>query len=207
MRLVVFYIISIFSLQQIHAQKRIEKQLDATDISTVVISGNTMFKINLNAKPADKVNLRLTVEGENNEQIVLKTYKNQDTLFVGSAYQPIFNVPDDKLSAHKKISIELDMVVPEHLNINIKSDIASVQIQGIYNTIFSELVNGNFKALNFSSDLLVNTIHGNMHIETNNAELNLHTKNGTIDHDELDSGKQQISLNSINGNIRVIKTQ
>lgn len=206
MRLV-FLIILSFSFQHNYAQKLIEKEFSAIDISTIVISGNTMFKINLHTKPSNQVNLRLSVEGENNEQIVLQAYTSHDTLFVGSAYQPLFNVPDDKLSAHKKISIELDLALPEHLDISVKSDIASVEIKGVYNTIFSELINGNFKATEFSSNILVNTVHGNMHVETNNAVLNLNTKNGKIYQEQLDFGNQQISLNSINGNIRVIKTQ
>lgn len=207
MRIVVLYIIFIISIQPIKAQKIIEKEIDASGISTIVVSGNSMFKIDLNTKPINQVHLTLKVEGENNEQIVLKTSRKQDTIFIGSGYQPLFNVPDDKLSAHKKISIELDMIIPENFDVTVKSDIGSVLIKGIYKSIFSELVNGDFKALNFSSNLLVNTIHGNIYIETNKSELSITTKNGSMYQEQLDFGKQQISLNSINGDIRVIKTQ
>lgn len=207
MRLVTLYIIFFISFQSIKAQKIIEKEMDVIDISTIVISGNTIFNINLGTKPINQIYLTLNVEGENNEQIVLKATREHDTVFVDSDYQPLFNVPDDKLSAHKKISIELNMIVPEDIDIIVKSDIGSVQVQGIYKSIFAELVSGNFKAYDFSSDLLVNTIHGNIYVETNNAKLHLNTKKGKIYQESLDSGKQQISLNSINGNIRVIKTQ
>ena len=208
MRLVVFYIIYIISNQIISAQKIIEKELYASDISTIIVSGNTMFNISMNTKPINKVNLVLAIEGENNEQIVLKTIRKQDTIFISSEYQPLFNVPDDKLSAHKKISIELNMIVPENIDVSVKSDIGSVQIKGIYKSVFSELVNGNFKAFNVSSNLLViNTLHGNIYVETNTAIVDISTKNGEVHKEQLDFGKQRISLNSINGDIRVIKTQ
>lgn len=183
------------------------KQYDDSHLSTVSISGNTLFKISISTKKEKKIDLLLQVEGEHNEQVVLQSYSRQDTLFVESTYQPLFVNPDDKLSAHKKISIELTVFVPEQFNISITSNIASVFSKGSYNNFISELLNGNFTASNFSGDLLVNTIHGNINVETDFAQLKLQTKNGTIIQEIINSGSNQISLHSINGNIMVTKTQ
>jgi len=189
------------------AQKEIQKQLDGSEISTIAISGNTMFKVFISTKKSESIRLTLQVEGENNEQVILQSYSNQDTLFVGSSYQPLFTPPDDKLSAHKKISIELTMEIPEDLNVTITSDIASVFATGKYNFFMAELLNGHFKAASISGDLIVNTLHGNITVETNRAELELHSKNGEVAHEKIDAGSKHVSLNSINGNISVIKTQ
>ena len=192
---------------QILAQKEIVKQFDASGISTLAISGNTMFKIDISTKKVKDINLGLQVEGENNEHVLLKTYSKRDTLFVQSVYQPLFVQPDDKLSAHKKISIELTIVVPEHLNITITSDIASVFAKGTYNNFIAELLNGHFTAIGFSGDLLVNTIHGNISVETQATQLKLQTKNGVIKQEDISAGENSMSLNSINGNISVTKTR
>lgn len=189
------------------AQKQIMKQFDGSQLSTVSISGNTMFKISISTKKENNINLILQVRGENNEQVVLQTHIKRDTLFVESAYQPLFIKPDDKLSAHKKISIELTIFVPEQFNIGITSDIASVYATGNYNYFMTELLNGHFTATGFSGVLLVNTIHGNISLETDAAQLKLQTKNGIIQQEKISIGKNSISLHSINGNISVTKTQ
>lgn len=189
------------------AQKQIMKQFDGSQLSTVSISGNTIFKISITTKKEKDIKLILQVDGENNEQVVLQTHIRRDTLFVESTYQPLFIKPDDKLSAHKKISIELTIFVPEHFNISITSDIASVNATGNYNYFMTELLNGHFTATGFFTDLLVNTIHGNISLETDAAQLKLQSKNGTITQDKIDHGRSQISLHSINGNIMVTKAQ
>jgi hypothetical protein len=189
------------------AQKQIMKQFDDSQLSTVSISGTTIFKISISTKKENNIDLILQVQGENNEQVVLQTHIRRDTLFVESAYQPLFIKPDDKLSAHKKISIELTIFVPEQFNIGITGDIASVFATGNYNYFMTELLNGHFTATRFSGDLLVNTIHGNISLETDAAQLKLQTKNGTIVQEKINNGRSQISLHSINGNIMVTKTQ
>lgn len=184
-----------------------QRTLDASKIATIDIAGNTMFKITVSTKPVQRIFMDLQVEGENNEQIVLQTRIINDTLFIGSAYQPLFIKPDDKLAAHKKISIVLTLEIPEYLNVMVSSDMASVFVKGTYNFLTAELLNGYFLAQNFNGNLHVDTLHGNINVETQAGKMNLHTKNGAIQKTNLPLGTNQLSLNSINGNISVRKTQ
>src|SRR5690606_3407455 len=95
-------------------------------IKTIVIEGNNMFKITVNTAEITEILIALKIEGEHSEQIILLTEQIEDSLKIASTYQPLFNKPDDKLSAHKKISIELTVSIPEGFDVTIKSDIASV---------------------------------------------------------------------------------
>lgn len=203
----IFLVIIFLVSWQMYSQKFIQKQIDGSEISSVIISGNTLFKIHISSHKSTKIDAVLKIEGENSEQVLLKAYTTKDTLFIGSSYQPMFIPPDDKSSAHKQISIELTLIIPEYLNLNVTSDIASVFIKGNFKNVVAELLNGNFIAEEFLSNLLVNTLRGDILVETNNAFLDLHTKKGTIHQEKLDEGKNKISLNSINGNISVTKTQ
>lgn len=184
-----------------------QRILDAAEISTIDIAGNTMFKIKISTAPVQTISLDLQVEGENNEQIVLQTRQENNTLFIGSAYQPLFVKPDDKLAAHKKISIELTLEIPENLIVTINSDIASVFAIGSYKKLTAELVNGHFSAQNYIGSLQVDTLHGNIELETSSGKLDIHTKKGTITQDKISLSANQLSLKSINGNISVTKTQ
>jgi hypothetical protein len=192
---------------QVYSQKLVQKQLDGSEIKTIIISGNNIFKIHVSSQKTNIIDIKLEVEGENNEQIILQTLSKQDTLFIGSSYQPLFTPPDDKLNAHRQISIELTLSIPENLNLNLKSDIASVFIKGNYKNVVAELLNGSFFAQKFTSNLLVNTIKGDINVETDNVILDIHTKNGNSNQEKLNLGNKHIILNSINGNISVTKTQ
>tara|TARA_R110002012_G_scaffold312248_1_gene522510 strand:+ start:57024 stop:57647 length:624 start_codon:yes stop_codon:yes gene_type:complete len=207
MKTVTLTILFILLSAQIFAQKGMQRIVDASKISTIDIAGNTIFKIKIATKPVQIVSMDLQVEGENNEQIVLQTYQENDTLFIGSAYQPLFVKPDDKLAAHKKISIELTLVIPENLTLTITSDIASVFVSGTFKFLTAELLNGHFKAQKYTGSLQVDTLHGNIELEVRSGKLDLNTKQGVITQEKISLGTNQISLNSINGNISVTKTQ
>ncbi|OBX23546.1 MULTISPECIES: DUF4097 family beta strand repeat-containing protein [Bizionia] len=207
MKIVSTILLVILLSAPVFSQKGMQRIIDASEISTIDVAGNTIFKIKISAKPVQVITMSLQVEGENNEQIVLQTRHENQTLFIGSAYQPLFVKPDDKLAAHKKISIELTLEIPENLTVIITSDIASVVVIGNYKFLIAELLNGHFSAHKYSGDLQVDTLHGNIELETRSGKLDLNTKKGTIVQDKMPLGTNQISLNSINGNISVTKTQ
>ncbi|MGY0391428.1 hypothetical protein ACW5R3_02560 [Bizionia sp. KMM 8389] len=189
------------------AQKSMERIIDASTIKTIDVDGDTMFRIKILTKDQKTVSMRLEVEGENNEQVVFESYNRNDTLFIGSAYQPLFVKPDDKLAAHKKISIELTLEIPQDLNVNIQSDIATVYAVGSYKYVVAELLNGHFIAENFNGNLQVDTLQGNIIIGVRAAEMELHSKRGLVKQADIPLGANQIQLNSIYGNITVRKTQ
>ncbi|TYB78897.1 DUF4097 family beta strand repeat-containing protein [Bizionia myxarmorum] len=188
-------------------QKGMQRTIDASKIKTIDIAGNTIFKIKVSATPSQIILIDLQVEGENNEQIVLQARQENDTLFLGSAYQPLFIKPDDKLAAHKKISIELTLEIPENLNVSINSDIASVFVSGNFNFLTAELLNGYFSGTNFNGNLQVDTLNGNINLETKAGRLDLQTKKGVINKGNVPLGENQLSLHSINGDISVKKTR
>ncbi|TYA60220.1 hypothetical protein FVF61_00425 [Formosa maritima] len=153
------------------------------------------------------ISIQSLAEGEHSEQLVLLTEIKNNQLHVSSVYQPLFVADNDKLSAHKLISIELIFLIPEQLDISISSNIASVFLSGNYNHVTIELMNGSFKANNFQGNLLVNTIHGDVEVETNQAIVEASSKHGNVNQEVLIEGNREIILNSINGNITVTKTE
>ncbi|WP_233586633.1 DUF4097 family beta strand repeat-containing protein [Formosa maritima] len=200
-------IIIMFYALQIYAQKTTEKTFTSEGISTLVIDGSSVFKIRMETTKTNTISIQSLAEGEHSEQLVLLTEIKNNQLHVSSVYQPLFVADNDKLSAHKLISIELIFLIPEQLDISISSNIASVFLSGNYNHVTIELMNGSFKANNFQGNLLVNTIHGDVEVETNQAIVEASSKHGNVNQEVLIEGNREIILNSINGNITVTKTE
>ncbi|HLV14223.1 MAG TPA: hypothetical protein VKY41_03505 [Xanthomarina sp.] len=206
MKYIIYAIIAFFTLH-IQAQKTNIKTFSSGGISTLVIEGNSIFKIEIETAKTETISILSEVEGENNEQVVLLTELKGQELHVSSGFQPMFVEMNDKLSAHKLISIELKLVIPEHLKLHISSDIASVYLSGNYKYVDAQLINGALSAENFYGDLLVNTLQGNISVSTNWSIVEVSSKHGYIIKEDLNLGNHQINLNSINGNITVSKTE
>jgi hypothetical protein len=203
----IIYLLFLFFVLQAQAQKTTNKSFSSEGIFALVIEGSSVFKISVETTKEKNIFIQSHVEGENNEQVVLLAEIKNKELFVSSAYQPLYVADDDKLSANKLISIEFKLLIPEYLDVFISSNLASVFMYGNYNQVTTELINGSFHAENFYGNLLVNTIHGDIYLETNKAKVEVSSKHGTVKQDILTQGNKQIVLNSINGNITVTNTE
>jgi hypothetical protein len=201
------YIIILFFVLQVQAQKTTNKSFSSKGISEIIIDGSSVFKINIETSKTNSISIQSLVEGENYEHVILLAEIKNKQLHISSKYQPLYVDANDKLSVHKYISIEFKLIVPEYLNVFITSNVASVFMSGNYNQVTSELINGSFNADNFFGNLLVNTIHGNIDVVTNLANVEVSSKHGRINQEILTPGDYEIVLNSINGNITVTKTE
>ncbi len=202
-----FYIVILLFSFHATSQNRIQKLFSDANISTININGNGVFKISVETTMSNTFTIDSRIEGENNEHVVLIAETKNDTLYIATKYQPLFNDANDKLSAHKVISIELILNIPANKSIYVSSDIASVFVKGQYNNATIELINGNCILKNFVGGATVNTIQGDIDVNTNFAKLDAFTKNGTLNLESLSKGNRMLSLYSINGNITVIKSQ
>ncbi|HLV40185.1 hypothetical protein [Xanthomarina sp.] len=201
------YVGILFFALQTQAQKTNTKSFSSEGISTLVIDGNSIFKIIVETAKTKTISIHSEVEGENNEHVVLLTEIKDEELHISSSFQPMFVGNNDKLSAHKLISIELKLVIPENLELLVSSDIALVFLSGNYKNVDVQLINGSLNAKSFHGNLLVNTIHGNIDVSTNGAKVEVSSKHGHVVINAIKTGKQQMSLNSINGNITVSKAE
>ncbi|WP_417857989.1 hypothetical protein [Xanthomarina gelatinilytica] len=203
----VLYLILFFLALQAQAQKVTNKSFSSKGVSTLVINGDMVFKMHIETAKTQTISIQSLAEGEHSEEVVLITQIKSNTLYISSIYQPLFVADNDKLSAHKVLSVEYKLVIPEQLNLSISSSIASVFLFGNYNKVTTELMNGSFFAKSFKGDLLVNTIHGDIEVETHQATAEASSKHGKVDQAVLGNGNNQITLNSINGNIRISKSE
>ena len=206
MKYLLYSVILLFSIEM-NAQKVVEKTIDAKNITTVSIEGDNMFNIKITSKPVETITLKAKSEGEYSEDIVVLSTIKQDSLVISSAFQPLYVNYNDKLSAHKIVSIELELTVPEHLNIYGKSNIAAAEVSGIYNTLILELSQGSCALNTFTGNAIINTIEGQITLNTNYAKVEAYTKTGTIIREEITEGKNEIKLNSVNGNISITNTK
>lgn len=198
----------IFFLLVVHcsvAQKQTEKQWNALQIEKVDINGEGIFKINIKNSESNTIDLVVKFEGEHSENLVIIDSVSHGVLKLSTDFQPLFKADNDKLSAHKVLSVELQLSIPKHIDLNIKSDIAQTKIEGHFPNVFIELKTGNCTLDPFFGNATINTISGNINIKTNNAKTIAKSKTGIVDVKQFKLALYQLNLQTVNGNINVSK--
>jgi len=142
------------------AQKVMEREFDASEIRMIEIISNTIYAIKITSEKTKKIKIITQIEGENYENVVLSIIEKEGSLKIETPYSPFFKPENDKLAAHKVISIEMELIVPETVQVNIIAPIASLTSQGDFKSISALLGSGNCVLKEFKGDALLKTKEG-----------------------------------------------
>ncbi len=200
-----FFILFILGSLNIYAQNRTEKRIASHDISTIVINGDQIFSIDIQTKATSTITIHTISEGELKNETVMVSELKDGKLYVSLSENPFVKNANDKLSAHKVIAVKLSMVLPEGLSIELLSDIASVKLRGKYANIDMQLSTGNSIVNAMAKHAKVLTINGNIEVKTTNATVKAMSKHGKVTNPVNDSGHSHWELQSIHGDINVVK--
>ena len=187
------------------SQKDTREIIDAENLSRINIDTDEVYLINIVTTNKSEVRIRTHSEGEYFDDIILNTSIEGDELIIKTKYPQRLAGGYDKLSAHKVFSLEIELMIPENLEVRISSNIASVQGKGDFKPIFAELKQGYCKLLDFSGDAVINTYSGNIFVETSSGLIEANSRNGKVDIPEFLPGRNPLKLTSIDGNIMVRK--
>ncbi|MBX2828103.1 MAG: hypothetical protein KTR22_08065 [Flavobacteriaceae bacterium] len=142
------------------AQKVIQRSLDAKGVEKLEIVSDQVFLIKVETGSTDTIEVHTEVEGENYENVVLSVNKVEGTLRITTGYTPYFEAANDKLAAHKVISIEMTVTLPKHRSVFISSFLASVEASGSFENLYTGLNNGNCTLTDFLGNAQLNSRHG-----------------------------------------------
>ncbi len=139
------------------SQKTIEKEIDATLINSIEINSDLVNSITVFSSNTNVIKVTTKIEGEHYENVILSLIEKDHKLYINPDFTPFFEADNDKLAAHKVQSIEMNLLIPERLELSIKSKIASVQSNGSFNSIFVILENGNCTLREFIGNAVIKT--------------------------------------------------
>ena len=70
------------------------------------------FKVEFHTGDGNEINIEAEIEGEYSQDLDLKVNTNGTTVLIEAGFAPSFENPNDKLSAHKVVSILLKITIP-----------------------------------------------------------------------------------------------
>lgn len=207
MKLKTTILLLLIAITSVCAQKSTEKIWNADVINTIVIDGENVFNITVSNSLSNTILLKVKIEGEHANQLVMVDSVVNKQLYISSSFQPLFVKDNDKLSAHKVMSVEYQLLVPKNIKLEIKSNIGSVDLVGTYPSVFIELNQGNCNLKQFLGNASINTVNGDINIETDHAKVEAFTKTGQITLTQFKFLKFNLNCHTINGDIKITKTE
>ena len=199
------FIVCLLSFAVTRAQNKLQKEISAEHIKVISIQGDQFFNIIVSSSKKDKISISSILDGEYQNDFQLVVTEENNTLNLSLAYLSLIDMPDDKRNAHKVIAAMLYLEIPEHLSLNIISDIGHVTLNGVFNTLSIDLLQGQCSVKGESKSAIINTLDGDISIVTKSATVEAKSNHGKVVIDNFNNKDAIWKLTSINGNITVAK--
>lgn len=193
--------------QTLLAQKLVQKSVVAPHISKIAIDASACFEVHLKSAPQNEVEVYAKIDGEYSPDLVATIAKSGTTLFVNAGFSPTFIDPNDKLSAHKVVSISLTILVPNSIEIAVDGTSANVMASGSYRDLHITLNDGFCSLAEVYGKINVKTQKGTISLASDAAQVSASSKYGKVSQDKIPIGITQVTLRSITGNIHITKLE
>ncbi len=190
------------------AQKVIQKEIASEGIQTLSIVDDAIYKITIRSSEESIVKVSAHIFGEHAESVLIEAIIIEETLSLKTGFSPFFALENDKLAAHKIMAIEMEITLPKKMAVEIKSKLASVNTDGIFNNLNISIENGNCILTNILGNAHIKTTGGNIIVWAKNSVLGkAFSKNGTVENELLNHGKFVVEAESSYGNISLLQTK
>ncbi|AVI50738.1 hypothetical protein C5O00_05950 [Pukyongia salina] len=161
----ILILLLLLSAHGLFAQKKVQKQWNASGIDTLWIDSDVVYKVRISEGGAESIDLITSIEGEYFEAVTVDTKITGRTLKIDTGFSPFFKPKNDKLAAHKVLSIEMILQVPENLAVVIRSKSASVSFKGSLSFLETALENGNCELMRFRGNARLYSVSGNITVD------------------------------------------
>jgi len=200
------FIVLLFSIKLLAAQKVVKKSIIAPEITAINIDVNNCFELSLRTTDSEEMVLEAAIDGEYKKDLVLNTEQEGNTILVSSGFQPIFKNPNDKLSAHKVISVALEITLPEYKSVTVYGTNCNVAVLGRYRNLKVTLDDGTCRINQVSESVEVNTQSGDIIVHAEKAKIEASSRYGNIERDTIAIGNDEYNVTTVTGEIRINKT-
>jgi len=200
MRQLIFSIL-VFTCFGLQAQKNIRKSIVNPRTAWVHVDTEHCFELVLGNSDSKEVLVKADIDGEYKDDLLIEIEEDGTTLIIRPDFRPDFRHPNDKLSAHKVISVRLVVLVPEYTNIKVYGNHTKVQANGIFSASEITLDDGQC-AMKVEAETVEATTHsGDIYFESNGAMIEAVSRYGEVQGGPIAKGNGSVSLRSTSGNI------
>lgn len=200
--------ISILFTSICFSQKQTEDQFYvASKIENVVIDLNCVFTVKIYSAENNQIVIRTKSEGEYASHFILAKKEINKSIYIEEQIGFTFTALQDKLSAHKVHSIEVDIILPSHLITSVYTDIGNIYIEGNHKLLSTNSSFGNCYLKNVTGKFNINTINGDIDLSVQKGNISSYSKSGVITKQKIPTGLSNFVLKTVKGNINIVKPE
>ncbi len=189
------------------AQTHLKRTIEASSISLLQINADNCYELRLETVHSDEIVIEAQLEGEYSKDLELSVRQNGKTLVVDAGFPSDFIKPNDKLSAHKVVSIGLHVLLPQWKNVAVYGTNVRVVAKGDYSDLDIVLADGKCELNQVSKKATVKTQSGDITIKADRGSINAFSKYGTVEQLVLPKGLNLYNLSTVTGNIELRKPE
>ncbi len=195
------------SLIVVNAQKTVHKLILADHVDVIQINTANCFSVRIQTSKGKEVTVNAEIEGEYSKDLDLKMATNGNTLDVAAGFTPNFENPNDKLSAHKVVSIALTISIPNWKKVDVYGTNSRVSVTGMYTELNVSLSDGDCNLTGVIGDIHAKTQSGTINLNAEQANIFATSKYGQVSSNPIPTGNSEFILESVTGNIQLSKTE
>ena len=185
------------------AQKIIRKTVVNPNTQFIQIDTKNCYQATFDTVVGNELKVQASIEGEYAKDLVVKIEEDGINVTVSADFLPSFIAPNDKLSAHKVVSISLNVTLPEYSDLRVYGTNCRVTGAGKFNSVDIILADGDC-ILNTESEVAsIKTQRGDITIHTSEGKIDAKSIYGTVDINKLPEGNLIYILQSVEGDIVV----
>ncbi|MCK0161390.1 hypothetical protein [Allomuricauda sp. F6463D] len=194
-------------LVHVHGQKLVRKAFIDPRTETIQIDAQYCYRIDLKTTLSSNVQVAASMEGEYAKDLLVSIKESGTTALIKADFQPLFVNPNDKLSAHKVVSIALEISVPEYKNVKVFGTNTNVYVTGKYENLNITLSDGRCSLENVSESVEVTTQKGDIMVMAPSGDILAKSLYGNVQKEFIPFGHHQFVLKTIEGDIILTKTK
>jgi len=179
----------------------------ADGINLIQVNTANCFKVILNTSIGKEINIESEIEGEYVKDLDLNVRTMGSTIFIEAGFIPSFENPNDKLSAHKVVSILLKLTIPLYKNVELYGTNSRIVVNGKFKELKVSLSDGICELNDIQGNAFVKTQSGAIKVLASAAVIKAESKYGIVDVNPIPQGSSNYELQTVTGNIELSKTE
>ncbi|MBT8210884.1 MAG: DUF4097 domain-containing protein [Eudoraea sp.] len=196
-----------FAFQTVLGQKAISKTYPASLDTLIQIDTDKCYLAEISAYEGEAVIVEARMDGEYAEALSINITEEGKTLWIGTAFNPDFVFPNDKLSAHKVVSISLSIRIPAYRDVQVFGTSCNVMLSGAFNEVDVVLNDGSCTLDQVARNVKVNTQSGHIRLNSLQGAVKAISHYGRVLQEEIPQGEKHYDLETVSGDITLQRTR
>jgi len=182
-------------------QKQVTKTLLNPEIQSINIDGSLAYEVELLTEDSQEVSVEARMEGEYGSDLMVLFRESGTTLFIETRFGPNFKMPNDKLGAHKVVSVRLKITLPENENVFLSGVSCQVITSGVFRDLGIVFNDGGCDLSHRAQNTEVTTGSAPITAHLRSGVVDAQSKYGTVLLEPIPAGNHHLKLYSTRGDI------